>query len=112
SRVASTAILRVSAPTRSGENEGVPMNSVRTGKTTPVERREVLRAGALAALGLPALGALSACGGGAGGDGAAGDGTGELSLLYMGDATQQETFQSLFDEFQSSHPDITLNANG
>jgi len=88
------------------------MNSVRTGKTTPVERREVLRAGALAALGLPALGALSACGGGAGGDGAAGDGTGELSLLYMGDATQQETFQSLFDEFQSSHPDITLNANG
>src|SRR5690606_3019950 len=46
------------------------------------------------------------------GDGEAGDGTGELNLIYMGDAAQQETFQSLFDEFQSSHPEITLNANG
>ena len=88
------------------------MSSARAGMNSPVERRSLLRAGSLAALGVPALGALSACGGGAGGDGEAGDGTGELSLIYMGDAAQQETFQSLFDEFQNSHPEITLNANG
>lgn len=88
------------------------MSSVRAGMTTPLERRALLRAGSLAALGLPAAGALAACGGGAGGDGEAGDGTGELNLIYMGDATQQETFQALFDEFQNAHPEITLNANG
>lgn len=88
------------------------MSNIRAEMKTPVERRSLLKAGPLAALGLPALGALSACGGGAGGDGEAGDGTGELNLIYMGDAAQQETFQSLFDEFQNAHPDITLNANG
>lgn len=75
-----------------------------------LHRRTLLRAGSLAAL-APVLGSLAACGGGGGG-GDAGDGTGELSLIYMGDATQQETFQALFDEFQTQHPDITLNANG
>ena len=75
-----------------------------------LHRRTLLRAGSLAAL-VPVLGSLAACGGGGGG-GDAGDGTGELSLIYMGDATQQETFQALFDEFQTQHPDITLNANG
>lgn len=88
------------------------MSSIRAGMKSPVERRSLLRAASLAALGLPALGALSACGGGVGGDGEAGDGTGELNLIYMGDAAQQETFQSLFDEFQNAHPDIILNANG
>lgn len=88
------------------------MSSVRAGMKTPLERRTLLRAGPLAALGLSAAGALAACGGGSGGDGEAGDGTGELNLIYMGDATQQETFQALFDEFQNAHPEITLNANG
>lgn len=92
------------------------MDPSRTARHLPArrgpDRRTVLRAAPLAALTIPALSALSACGGGSGGEGAAGDGTGELNLIYMGDATQQETFQSLFDEFQSSHPDITLNANG
>ncbi|MDO5661090.1 MAG: extracellular solute-binding protein [Brachybacterium sp.] len=78
-----------------------------------VPRRSLLRGGAAAALAVPTLGALSACNsGGSGGGGDDGDGTGELTLIYMGDADQQATFQSLFDEFQESHPDITLNANG
>src|SRR5690606_18314473 len=104
--------MRRGEPIASVENEGVPMSSVRAGMKTPLGRRTLLRAGPLAALGLSAAGALAACGGGSGGDGEAGDGTGELNLIYMGDAAQQETFQSLFDEFQSSHPEITLNANG
>ncbi|WP_304502188.1 extracellular solute-binding protein [Brachybacterium sp. FME24] len=76
-----------------------------------LDRRSLLRSGAYAALAVPALGALASCGDGGGG-GEAGDGTGELKLLYMGDATQQETFQTLFDSFQESHPDITVNASG
>jgi len=87
------------------------MRSTRAASQGSIERRSILRAGPLAALSVPALGALAACGGDGGG-GDAGDGTGELHLIYMGDATQQETFQALFDEFQKSHPEITLNANG
>lgn len=86
------------------------MSTTPPSSASPLRRRSVLRAGSFAAL-LPALGTLSACGGGNGG-GDAGDGTGELNLIYMGDATQQETFQALFDEFQSENPDITLNASG
>src|SRR5690625_938288 len=87
------------------------MRSTRAASQGSIERRSILRAGPLAALSVPALGALAACGGDGGG-GDAGDGTGELHLIYMGDATQQETFQALCDEFQKSHPEITLNANG
>ncbi|MGP9537999.1 ABC transporter substrate-binding protein [Brachybacterium sp. AOP43-C2-M15] len=85
------------------------MSTTPPSSTAPLRRRSVLQAGSLAAL-VPTLGALSACGGN--GEGDAGDGTGELTLIYMGDATQQETFQALFDEFQDHHPDITLKANG
>src|SRR5690625_6223082 len=76
------------------------MRSTRAASQGSIERRSILRAGPLAALSVPALGALAACGGDGGG-GDAGDGTGELNLIYMGDATQQERSEEHTSELQS-----------
>lgn len=76
-----------------------------------IERRTILKAGA-AALALPALGSLAACGGSSGGSSSGGGASGPLTLLYMGDATQQKAFQQLFDAFHKKHPDIEIKATG
>lgn len=80
-------------------------------------RRNVLKVGSVATLAVPASIGLASCGqSGDSGSSQSGDSSsaesGELSLLYMGDATQQKTFQSLFDEFQKAYPKIKIQANG
>lgn len=73
-------------------------------------RRSVLQfLGAGAAV--PAMSSLAACGGGSSG-GPEAAGKGELSLVYLGDATQQKAFNQLFDAFNKAHPDIKIKANG
>jgi len=67
--------------------------------------------GAVAAI--PAMGGLAACSGSSsGGSGGNGSGSGELSLAYLGDATQQKAFNDLFGAFNKAHPNITITANG
>ncbi|NGN69570.1 sugar ABC transporter substrate-binding protein [Streptomyces sp. A7024] len=65
---------------------------------------------AAAAAAVPAASALAACGdsGGSGGGAA----TGELSLVYLGDATQQKSFNALFEQFNQVHPKIQIKARG
>ncbi|AKU18886.1 hypothetical protein VV02_12645 [Luteipulveratus mongoliensis] len=53
--------------------------------------------------------ALAACGGSDGGGTSA---SGPLSLVYLGDATQQKAFNELFGAFNKKHPDIKINARG
>lgn len=81
---------------------------------TPVSSSRPSRRSVLQVLGagaaLPALSSLAACGGSSGGPDTAGKG--ELSLVYLGDATQQKAFQQLFDAFNKAHPDIKIKANG
>ena len=80
-----------------------------------LDRRAFLKVGA-AALAIPAVGSLAGCGTSSGSATAGGGGsaaeTGQLSLIYMGDATQQKAFQALFDEFNKTHPGITIKATG
>lgn len=71
-------------------------------------RRRVLRAAGGAAAWLPLASALSSCLT----LGVEGSPDGPLEVLYLGDATQQESFNQLFDAFQQAHPDIGINARG
>lgn len=67
-------------------------------------RRQVLRAmGAAAAV--PAATALTGCGG------SPSSGS-TLNLVYLGDATQQKTFDKLFGAFARAHPKIKISARG
>lgn len=78
-----------------------------TGGTT---RRSLLQLAGASAV-LPATGALTGCGGGTSGGPQGGKGD-ELSVVYLGDATQQKVFQKLFDRFTKRHPDIKVKAKG
>jgi multiple sugar transport system substrate-binding protein len=68
----------------------------------------VLRAAAAATASLPLASALSSCLSLE----VEGSPHGPLDVLYMGDATQQEAFNQLFDAFQRAHPDIEVRARG
>lgn len=72
-----------------------------------LSRRSLLQlAGAGAAL--PVVGsALSGCGSGSGGAG-----SGKLTFVYRGDATQQDAFNKLFEEFNKKQPEIKLEPQG
>ena len=74
---------------------------------TAVSRRHALRMAAGLAAALPALPALSACG-----SDAEDASRPSLSLVYLGDATQQKAFNQLFDAFHKAHPDIEIKAQG
>ncbi|RII14748.1 putative ABC transporter substrate-binding protein YesO [Streptomyces sp. YIM 130001] len=80
-----------------------------TFQRAPLTRRRALRMSAAAAT-LPAASALTACGGPDDGGGSAA--TGDLNLIYLGDATQQKSFNALFDEFNKAHPKIRVKARG
>ncbi|MDT0443493.1 ABC transporter substrate-binding protein [Streptomyces johnsoniae] len=71
-------------------------------------RRRVLRATAAAAGSLPLVSALTSCLN----LGVEGSPHGPLDVLYLGDATQQQSFNQLFDAFREAHPDIELEARG
>ena len=70
-------------------------------------RRRVLRASAAATASLPLLSALSSCS-----LEVQGSSHGPLDVLYLGDATQQQSFNQLFDAFRKAHPDIGVKARG
>lgn len=69
-------------------------------------RRLIQLAGASAAVPIAAS-ALSGCSGGSGGSG-----SDKLTFVYRGDATQQDAFNKLFDEFSKKYPDIKLEPQG
>lgn len=73
-------------------------------------RRSLLKLAGASAV-LPAASALTGCGGGSSG-GPQGAKEDELSLVYLGDATQQKVFNKLFDKFTESHPDIKIKPKG
>ncbi|WP_419999634.1 ABC transporter substrate-binding protein [Streptomyces boninensis] len=77
---------------------------------TTFSRRRALRMTAAAAAAIPAASALAACGGSD--DTGGGAATGELSLVYLGDATQQKSFNALFEQFNQAHPKIQIKARG
>lgn len=64
---------------------------------------------------VPAMSALAGCGGSSGSSGGSSGpsgASGELSLAYLGDATQQKAFNDLFTAFNKANPGITVKANG
>lgn len=63
---------------------------------------------AAAGLAVPAASALAGCGDSGGGSSS----EPSLSLVYLGDATQQKAFGQLFDAFNKAHPKIKIRANG
>lgn len=75
--------------------------------TATLSRRGMLRLMGATAATVP----LAACGSSSGGGGG-GTGNGELSLAYLGDATQQKAFNDLFTAFNKANPGITVKANG
>ncbi|RNI20297.1 ABC transporter substrate-binding protein [Flexivirga caeni] len=93
------------------ENQSVP-----SGRPSRRSVLQLLGAGAV----VPALSSLAACSSGssggpsnaAKGTGAAGASSGQLTLVYMGDATQQTAFNQLFAAFNKVHPEIKIKANG
>lgn len=68
-------------------------------------RRTVLKMLGAAAT-LPAVGGLAGCGGGSSGGG------NSLTLVFLGDATQQKAFQKLFQAFNDKYPKIDMEATG
>lgn len=73
-------------------------------------RRQALRLTAAAGLAVSAAPALTGCGGSDSPAGTANKGS--LTLIYLGDATQQKAFNQLFDAFHKAHPGITIKARG
>jgi ABC-type glycerol-3-phosphate transport system substrate-binding protein len=60
---------------------------------------------------------LAACSGsdsgtGGGGGGGGGKASGAVTFVYYGDAAQQKSYDALFTQFRSDHPEITLKAQG
>lgn len=78
----------------------------RKGTTPNFSRRRLLQL-AGAGVAAPAVGGLAGCDSGGGGGG--GD---TLTFVYRGDATQQDAFNKLFDEFNKVQPDIKLEPQG
>jgi multiple sugar transport system substrate-binding protein len=78
----------------------------------PSELRKRIHRGAALVAAVPLLAALGACS--SGGASAEGDSAGArtLTFAYYGDAQQAKSFQPLFDQFNESHPDIKLEAQG
>lgn len=85
------------------------MGSPGTPGGVSVSRRTVLRMMGAAAT-VPLAGGLASCGGSDSGSGSVGKGT--LTLVYLGDATQQKAFNELFAAFNKAHPDIKVKATG
>lgn len=72
-----------------------------------LSRRRVLRASVAATAALPLVSALSSCS-----MEVEGSPDGPLDVLYLGDATQQQAFNQLFDAFHRAHPEIGVKARG
>lgn len=88
------------------------MGFIEAASGTPVSRRGMLQLMG-AAVAIPAMGGLAACGdSSSGSSGGNGSGSGQLSLAYLGDASQQKAFNDLFAAFNKAHPNITITANG
>lgn len=76
-------------------------------KTSPPTNGRLHRRTLLKGLGLAAAApALAACSGGS----PAGSDT--LTMMYMGDATQQKAFKALFAEYKKVNPNVQLQAQG
>ncbi|WP_323746094.1 ABC transporter substrate-binding protein [Catenulispora pinisilvae] len=78
-----------------------------TAVNSSISRRRALQLFGGAAAVVPAISALAACGSGGSGGGSA-----SLSLIYLGDATQQKAFEQLFAAFNKTHPTIKIAARG
>ncbi|HEY9294553.1 MAG TPA: sugar ABC transporter substrate-binding protein [Microlunatus sp.] len=87
------------------------MSTFRAGGPGGVSRRTILKASA-AALALPTAGMLAGCNDSSGQSSGEADASGPLTLIYLGDATQQKAFNQLFAAFHKSHPKIEIKATG
>jgi len=81
---------------------------ITAGSDGRLHRRTLLKGLGLAAAAPGLTSALSACSGGGGSSAS----SGELTMMYMGDATQQKAFKALFAEFNKVRPDIKVKAQG
>lgn len=96
------------------ESQGDDVESVEN--TAGMSRRRMLQLMGTAAVAVPALGSLTggsaAAARSAPGRLRASGETVELTLAYLGDATQQATWEALFAEFNKANPNITIKATG